>query len=446
MHGNVIGAIESIRDITERKRTEDDLRESEQKYRVLSENIPCVVYSALPDERSTNLFVSGQIEELTGYTAAEFLEDPALFGGIIHPDDRAYAWEKIEEHRKQKSVLDMEYRIVTKAGAVKWIRDRGMPALDENGEIATITGFMEDITERKRVQQELVKERNFSTFILDSLPGTFYLFDAQGKIMRSNTFLEVASGYSAEEMSSLNVLDFFPEDEHAKLQEAVNEVFTRGETYVEADWVTRSGERIPYFFSARQVFVEDQPCLIGVGMDITERKRIERALATSEEKYRNIFDNAVEGIFQSSPEGRFITVSPAYARMFGYAGPEEMVSEVTDIGRQLYANPAEREEVKRRFEDSAALENYEIKCRRKDGTHFWASMNARSVQDESGRTLYYEGMTEDITTRKKAEEALSRSQALLREAQRVAHIGHWEIDSPAGSPKWSEEIFHIFGL
>ncbi len=96
----------------------------------------------------------------------------------------------------------MEYRIVTGTGAVKWIRDRANPTLDENGDIASISGFMEDITERKRAEQELVKERNFSTFILDSLPGTFYLFDAQGEIMRWNTFLECASGYSSEEIGS----------------------------------------------------------------------------------------------------------------------------------------------------------------------------------------------------------------------------------------------------
>ena len=154
--------------------------------------------------------------------------------------------------------------------------------------------------------------------------------------------------------------------------------------------------------------------------DTSEKKTVAEALRVSEEKYRRIFEHSIEGIFQSTPDGRFIAVNPAYARMFGYGSPEEMISEVTDIASQLYANPADSEEVKQRFEDPVPLTNYEVEWLRKDGTHFRVAINARSVRDESDRILYYEGMTEDITVRKETEEALRKSEERYRDL--VEHI------------------------
>ncbi len=153
--GEITGLIGVATDVTERKRAEQALRESEEKYRLVSENIPVTVYSALPDEYSSNLFLSGRMEELTGYPPGQFLQDPQLWSAVVHPDDRAYVWEKVEEHRKNKCPLDVEYRIVTKDGTVKWVRDRATPMVDENGEILRINGFMEDITECKHLEEQV---------------------------------------------------------------------------------------------------------------------------------------------------------------------------------------------------------------------------------------------------------------------------------------------------
>mgnify|MGYP000936757626 CR=1 FL=1 len=145
-----------------------------------------------------------------------------------------------------------------------------------------------------------------------------------------------------------------------------------------------------------------------------ERKSAEIALSVSEAKYRNIFDNATEGIFQTTPQGRYISVNPAFARMFGFASPQEMIDTVTDIGRQLYVNPEDRERLKRLLMEKGSVEGFEVELYRNDKSRFWVSINVHAVFGPEGDMLYLEGTNEDITKRKEAEIALKKSELDLR--------------------------------
>jgi PAS domain S-box-containing protein len=140
-----------------------------------------------------------------------------------------------------------------------------------------------------------------------------------------------------------------------------------------------------------------------------QRRHAQEALKTAEEKYRGIFENAVEGIFQTTTEGRLLTANPMMARICGYGSPEEMVETVWDIGTQLYAEPSRREEFARRMSQEGRVFEFEARFRRKDGSGIWISMNARAVRSSSGRVVGYEGTLEDITERKEAEVELRRS-------------------------------------
>ncbi|WP_033365904.1 PAS domain S-box protein [Mastigocladopsis repens] len=138
------------------------------------------------------------------------------------------------------------------------------------------------------------------------------------------------------------------------------------------------------------------------------RRELETAyqkLGAAEEKYRSIFENAVEGIFQSTPDGRYITANPALASIYGYSSPEE-VTALTDIEHQLYVNPNRRAEFMRLIEEFGSVSEFESQIYRKDGSIVWISEKAYAVRDESGKLLYYEGLIEDITKRKQVEEAL----------------------------------------
>ena len=139
--------------------------------------------------------------------------------------------------------------------------------------------------------------------------------------------------------------------------------------------------------------------------DERERKR-------AEANYRSIFENATEGIFQTTPEGRFIAANPAMARMFGHDSPEELMAAVGDIQQQLYADPSRRDELTRLLARDGEVSGFESPSRRKDGQIIWVSTNARVIRDVTGKVLHYEGTSVDITAHKRAETALRDAEAL----------------------------------
>ncbi len=138
----------------------------------------------------------------------------------------------------------------------------------------------------------------------------------------------------------------------------------------------------------------------------------ERKLA--EAKYRNIFENAIDGIFQSTPEGKLVSVNPAMAHMYGYDSPDDMVNNITDIASQVYINPEMRTIVRQRLDAGEQIKGYETQEYRKDGQTLWTSMNAQAIHDTDGNILYYEGTVEDITLRKEMEAKRNEAETLYR--------------------------------
>lgn len=143
-------------------------------------------------------------------------------------------------------------------------------------------------------------------------------------------------------------------------------------------------------------------------VDITERKRAEEKLRRAEEKYRSIFENAVEGIFRTTPAGGYLVANPALARMYGYESPEQLIAEIKDIGRQLYVDPHSRPELLRRLREHGKATEFEAQVYRRDGSIIDVSENVRAICDAEGNPLYFEGSTIDITARKQAERELER--------------------------------------
>lgn len=150
--------------------------------------------------------------------------------------------------------------------------------------------------------------------------------------------------------------------------------------------------------------------IVAFARNLNKRQRAEKALQKAETKYRQIFENAVAGIFQTTPDGRYLSANQALARIYGYASPEELINTLTNIEQQLYVDRKRRARFITTIQKNGAVTNFVSQVYRKDGSTIWIAENARAVRDADGKLLYYEGTVEDITKRRVMEEALSYQQ------------------------------------
>ncbi|PWT91161.1 MAG: hypothetical protein C5B54_05850 [Acidobacteria bacterium] len=252
-------------------------------------------------------------------------------------------------------------------------------------------------------QTRLILERSLDAVII---------MDASGKITDWNPQAEFTFGWNAEEaigqhFSELIIPQRFREEQEAKLKKFIETkegaILNRR---IEISALHKDEYEFPVELAIIPVESGKEITFSAFIRDITERKHSEQALREAEEKYRSIFENAVEGIYQSTPEGTFLNVNPAMAEILGYDSPEELITSLEDIQHQMYVDPVRRNDFIRTMQEKGSLVAFESQVYRKDGRVIWISEKASPVGDESGMLVYYEGGMEDITERKQAEAEL----------------------------------------
>ena len=196
--GNLILFDGTITDITERKQAEAEIKKLKEKYESLIRNIPITVYSSLPDETSTTIFVSERYMEWTGYSPEDFYRDRYTWPKSVHPEDRAGAIEAYVMAYESKTEYNHEYRVVHKdTGQVRWVRDHGVPVIDDKGNVILIDGIITDINERKRVEEALQRSEEFSSNLLNNSPNPILVINSDLSIGYVNPALERVTGFSS---------------------------------------------------------------------------------------------------------------------------------------------------------------------------------------------------------------------------------------------------------
>ena len=287
---------------------------------------------------------------------------------------------------------------------------------------------------RKRYAEELrlnavlqTSEMRFRN-LLQSVPTVAVQgYGEDGTTHYWNHASELLYGYSAEEALGRNLLDLIiPPEMREGVKDAIRQMFESGQPIPagELSLMRKDGSRAYVFSSHVYVHVPGQaPEMFCLDIDLTERKHMEEVLSASEEKYHNLFRDAALGIFHSTFAGRFIDVNPALAGMLGYDSPEAVVSSITDISTQVYAEPPAYDLVAARVLESGGLVRVENRYRRKDGTPWDAVLHLRIIRDPRGQPSHYEGFVEDVTQRKRAETEHARLEAQLRESQKMEALG-----------------------
>ncbi|MEO8313905.1 MAG: EAL domain-containing protein [Pseudomonadota bacterium] len=285
-----MAAVSTLHAVTDTDSTGQHAQDSARMLRTLIANIDGMVYRCHNDSQWTMEFVSDGCLAVTGYNPEDLLLNNTIsYEQITHPEDRLRVRSSVSAALAQGLRFDVEYRIINRSGAERWVWERGIGLYAPDGKVLGLEGIVQDIS-------------------------------------------------------------------------------TRESTY--------------------------------------------RALRNAERRYRSLFDNAIEGIFRTSPDGRYLDANPALARIYGFDSPFELMETLSNIGAQLYVDPTRRGEFIDTMQRHSSLTRFESQVRRNDGRLIWISENARAVHDESGRLICYEGTVEDVTELREYKERIERQARL----------------------------------
>ena len=456
-NGVFSGVLGVATDVTERKLAEDRLREAETRYRTLVEQMPATTYvEELVGNRKVLAYISPQYEAMLGYLPEEGVSHPEHWIDLIHPDDRERVLAEDKRTDETLEPFRAEYRMIAKDGLVVWVSDEAVLVRDEEGKPMFWQGVMHDITERKWAEEALEEsERRLSTLLANAPAYIYRCLNEPGwpNEFVSDYALEL-TGYSPMELTNQTVMfgDLIVEGDRQRVWEEVQKALDERRRLVLRYAIRRKDGEIRHLEEHGQGVYGEEGNVIaleGVVHDVTERVRAEEALREAEERYRTLVEQipAVTYIDRATdgPDQPLYT-SPQIEQMLGYT-PEEW------LGGRLWPDrlhPDDRERVlaaDERFEagtEERFSEEYRLLA--KDGRVVWVREEAVALKDEVGDPLYWQGVIFDITERREAEEALRENEAILAEAQRLAHLGSWEWDVRSGQLRWSDETFRIYGL
>jgi hypothetical protein len=308
------------------------------------------------------------------------------------------------------------------------------------------------VAERKQAEGALRLSEERQRAILNSALDCVITMDHQGRVVEFNPAAEKTFGYERDRAIGQSLSELIiPASLCEQHQRGLLRLLSTGEARalgkrLELSALRHDGSEFPVEVAIVRIGKQEPPMFTGFIRDITERKQAEMALRQAEEKYRGIFENAVEGIFQTTPEGAYLSVNPALAHMYGYDSPEELTGSVSDIGRIVYVNPERRAEFKRLIEGQGSVEGFEYEVYRKDGRRIWLSENARAVRDGNGVVAYYEGTVEDVTASKRAKDALRASEAYLQTVVENLDEGVVVSDLKGQLLHWNRAALNIHGL
>ncbi len=395
---------------------EEDPDAARTAQRLLIENIPDGVVILDLDGNVTaynNTFL-----RLFGLTGRDAREGTLLIKALSTEDSREWLRKIVGRAPETRGPFQVRWCIRKSDGSPVDVDVMTSPVKGPDraiaGYIVQVRQVRDDRPAAREEQREV--EGNFGLLAEKSLSltGVFLLQDGLFKYANAR-FAEVF-GYRTEEMvDRVRLRDLVvPEQWHPVNRELLNMLSHDGSGLVHTEFKGIAKNRQPVYAELYccGTAVNGKPAIVGTLVDITKWKVAEDRLRKAEEKYRAIFENSVLGICQMTAEGEFISANQALAHIHGYSSPEELMAAVTDSGRQLYVDEEKKAEFWQHLRTRGFVEAFEAEMRKKDGALNWVSLSAHAVRDEHNNILYFEGIVQDITERKKLESQLMESQKM----------------------------------
>lgn len=445
--GKPIAFVAITKDITERKRMAKklkqysqrmeklvekrtrNLKESEEHFRSVADCASEAIITV--DAHGTVVFWNRAAETIFGYSPDEMLGKPIT---VIIPRRLKKSHQKGMARRistgKSNSVDKTREYVGLRKGGSEFPLELSSSTW-KTSKSTFLTSIMRDITERNKVQKALHESENRYRNLVETAPEAIYTLSEDGTITSLNPTFEKITGWRRSEWLGKSFAAIIHPDDLPLALETFQKAL-RGKTPspYELRVRSKSGKYLVGEFTSKP-HVENEKIVgeFGIVRDITERRKAEKALQSSEAKFRTLFENVPAGVYQTSPDGKIITANPMLVRMLGYDSLRELLT--IDIGRDLYIEKEDRGTWQRELERKGELRNAELVLKRRDGQKLVVLENSHVVRDEQGKVLYYEGMLTDVTEKKLLEErlsALNRYSGKLNTANSLQEIYELTLD------------------
>lgn len=390
------------KDITRHKKVEDGLIKPQNLLNTIFESAADGILVA---DLKTRKFINcnPMICTMLGYTKKEFLRLGVK--DIHHEKDFPYVVDQFTRQARKEFTLARNLPIKRKDETIFYADVNSFPLVIKGRKC--LVGFFRDISERRQTEEELRESEERFRALADSTTTAIFVYQGT-KFVYCNKAAQKISGYPEGEFLSMNFWDFV----HPDFVELIKErgfARQRGEKVInhyEFKIICKDGTEKWLDFTAGTINWKGQKSAIGTAFDITIRRQAEEALKESEEKYRNNFNNAPVGIYQSNIEGRFLSVNNRLVQILGYNSKDELLQKSLDT--DIYFDSEEREKLLSEYERSGTVADLEVKWKRKDGTPIWIQLTTSAVKDSSGKTILFDGFVRDVSDSKKAEIELQK--------------------------------------
>lgn len=418
----LIGVQVILRNVTERKKTEAKLQQSEKHLSNLMSSLPGMAYRCRYDHDWTMEFVSQGCLELTGYLPEELiLNNKISYAELIHPEDKENVFVTVRDSVIKKTPYQLIYRIRTKNDGEKWVWEKGSAQASRKGKVETLEGFVADISIRMNAEKALKESEELYRKLIATLPDIIAITDIKGNIIFLNEIGVRFTGFSSfEEVKHQNFINFIADDDKEFVLANFKKIFLKNIGAQEYHFSNKNGERFLFEVQREVLRTSDgSPYgLIFSCRDITARKKAETELAQSEEKYRTLIDSIQDGVFLIV-DGLVSFVNRAFSSMIGY--------EINEIEGEPFTKFIAPEDIdlvsgnyKLRQEGKPAPSSYEWRMLHKNNGRVFVNMSARVINFKGKKATI--GTIKDVTHQKKLEQILLNQKNLFKGVAEAANI------------------------
>ena len=401
------------------KQTEEALRHSEAKHRAFIEQIPTITYTDSLDDPGATLFVSRQVETILHYSADELMQQPSLwFEQLLHPEDRERVFTATRHCHETGEPLNIEYRMLTRDGRMVWLRDSAVVVRDAAGLPLFLQGVALDVTRQKEVELALREQLRFAQQLMDTIPSPIFYKNTRGEYLGCNSAFEAHLGLSRERILGKTVFDLH-EYAHAQQHHAQDQPLMRhGGVRVAEGFEQFADGSLHHVQYTKAAFTNEEGQVlgvVGVMLDITERKQMEEALRATNERLRSLITASPLAIITTTLAGTITGWNFTAERMFGWR-EDEVLNCANPLSTACARDNAPHGDTG--LWDADSLKGVDGVCTCKDGAALEVSLWTAALHDERGDIAEILYLIEDATERKYATER----ERMIREMQETEHL------------------------